>query len=204
MRSAANKYVASLLGVPRKLVHDSKFRWYVTYVLAADALGCALVYILMHQTSMNTYWANFTVSKGMAPVGMMLNSLALTGRLIPNRHHATKWFNCWLPSTLTTSIYLGLWVSLTNVQGVSARLVVGLTFFPVDFVLKRYFVFGPYSQWLRFYATRLWVSYKLGTLLQDLLAWRPTIFVGPTPFLNFKYGFGGLQAFSRCGGDYSI
>jgi len=162
--------------------YDRKLR-FALLALLMDVVGYAAVFVLIRQGVMGTLAANITVSKVMAPAGLFMNTFALTGHWVPSRRQASDWFSYWLPSSSVNSAYLTLWVTVVGVEGISARAVAGLTIFPLDYLVKRYIIFGEYGVWLRLQYIRIWTYYKVGGLLKAEYN-GPGIFPGPTLYLS--------------------
>jgi hypothetical protein len=121
--------------------HESKTFRYVTLSLAANLVGYSLVYVLTLK-GVGKWWANESVSKGMAPAGLALNSLALTGRIKPTFGQVTKWTIYWFPSALVGAVCMGFVIAKFGLGSLESRAVAGLMMFPFDYTIKRFVIFA--------------------------------------------------------------
>jgi len=113
---------------------------------------------------MGKYWANESVSKGMAPIGLALNTLALTGRLFPTRGELTKWTGWYIPTALFGMACTGLVVMKFGLGSLETRAVSGSMLFPFDYTAKRFFIFSR-QVWLTNLIFKKLVPVALGLLL---------------------------------------
>lgn len=148
-----------------KLWQDRKLRWYTATVLAADALGYGLVFLL-NRHGVGSIRSNLYVSYGMTPLGLALNVWALTGGWRLSGDQFVAWFTYWLPSSTRNVTYSAWLVSTFELNGVQARLAVGLTFFLLDYAVKRWIIFGRYGELARFYLTKAWLWLSCGALVK--------------------------------------
>ena len=134
-----------------------KFLLFTAAALMEDVIGLALVFLVSHH-GVAAVRSNLCVSVCMTPVGLCLNSWVLTGRWRPSIGQALSWYTYWLP-TSTRNTYYAMWLVATfSTSGVRTRLIVGLTFFLLDYATKRWVIFGKYGELARFYYTKasLW------------------------------------------------
>jgi len=139
LNTAFNKH-PRLRRLVRRLVDDKRFRFTALSLLSA-AIGYALVYMLTLK-GVGKWRANESVSKGMAPVGLALNTLALTGRWRPTRGQLAKWTAWWAPSALAGAVCTSLVVANFELGSLECRLVAGALMFPVDYTVKRFIVYS--------------------------------------------------------------
>jgi hypothetical protein len=125
----------------RRQWHENKTLRYATLALAANIVGYTLVHILT-QKGVGNWVANETVSKGMAPVGLAMNTLALTGRYRPTLRQAIKWAAYWAPSAIVGAACMGLVVAKFGLGSLESRAVAGLMMFPLDYSIKRFVIFA--------------------------------------------------------------
>lgn len=144
-----NKF-ASLSGWFRRLRHDKQLQRFVAFSLAANVVGYSLVFVLTSRGVMGTWMANESVSKAMAPTGLFLNTLALTGRLKPTLGQATKWTAWWVPSAFIGAICMGLVVAKFGLGSLESRAVAGVMMFPFDYGVKRFFIFAKHRSLANF------------------------------------------------------
>ena len=121
---------------------DKKLRRHVMFSLAVNAVAYTAVYSLVSQGVLGNWSANTAVSKAMAPVWLGINTLALTGRLIPTRGQAAKWLAYWVPSAVLGAIFLAFVIANFGLDSLEARVAVGVALFPVDHVVKRFIIFA--------------------------------------------------------------
>ena len=140
MRTRNPKVLAKRL--VERLRTDRKLRWYLILSLSFDAVCYTSVYLLVSHGVLDTWWANTAVSKGAAPVSLILNTLALTGRMWPTRHQTAKWLAYWIPSAFAGMICLGIVIAHFGLDSIQARAVVGVMLFPFDYLAKRFVVFA--------------------------------------------------------------
>lgn len=129
--------------------------------LAVDALAYPSVYFLVSGGVLGTWWANTLVSKGLAPLALLLNTLALTGQLWPTKAQAFRWVAWWLPSAAAGVVFLTIVVTHTDLHNIQARAVVGLALFPFDYLVKRFVVFASHWPILSFFrkqAPVIWLT----------------------------------------------
>lgn len=132
--------LASLFRFIREKLRENP-RWrFIAFAGAANVFGYTLVYVL-HRNGVSKWWANESVSKGMAPVGLMLNTLALTGRVKPTYGQAAKWTAWWVPSAMAGAACTGLVVSTLEWGTLECRAVAGAMMFPLDYSVKRIIVY---------------------------------------------------------------
>jgi hypothetical protein len=142
----------------------SKTGRYVMYSVAANIVGYSLVLILTSK-GVGKWWANESVSKGMAPAGLMLNTLALTGRFRPSSGQATKWILYWLPSALVGSLCMALVVTKFGLDSLQSRAVAGMMMFPFDYTVKRFIVFARQARLANFLFKQKFTLVVLGVLI---------------------------------------
>jgi hypothetical protein len=139
LHSAFRKFASLFLFVRERLKTNRRWR-FIAFALAANVIGYTLVFIL-HSRGVSKWWANESVSKGMAPVGLMLNTLALTGRIKPTYGQAAKWTAWWVPSALVGAACTGWVVSTMELGTLECRALAGAIMFPVDYSVKRFIVY---------------------------------------------------------------
>src|SRR5579862_7554047 len=115
----------------QRLMGDKTFRFFALSMLSAG-IGFALVYLLTLK-GVGKWRANESVSKAMAPLGLILNTLALTGKWRPTRAQLAKWAAWWVPSALAGAACTGLVVTNFELGSLECRLVAGAMMFPVDY-----------------------------------------------------------------------
>jgi hypothetical protein len=155
----------SFKGRLQQLKSDRKLRRFIIYSLSLDAIGYTAVYLLVSHGVLSTWWANTTVSKGMAPTGLALNTLALTGRLWPNRYQTAKWLAYWVPSALAGMICLAFVVTHFGLESIQARAVAGAMLFPFDYLVKRFIVFAKQVRLARFFFRQKFTLVFTGVVL---------------------------------------
>ena len=114
---------------------------YIALALVANIVGYTLVYMLTLK-GVGKWWANESVSKAMAPVGLTLNTLALTGRFKPTFGQAAKWTAWWVPSAIAGAYCTGFVVSnFEELGSLGCRAAAGVMIFPVDYGVKRFIIY---------------------------------------------------------------
>ena len=141
----------------KRLWQDKKLRRNILFSLACNGVGYTAVYLLVSQGVMGSWWANTTVSKSMAPVWLAINTLALTGRVLPTRAQTAKWVAYWVPSAMAGAVVLAIVIAHFGLDSLQARAVVGLMLFPFDHLVKRFIIF----------TRQVWLS----NFLRKLLSW---------------------------------
>ena len=132
--------LASLFSfIKERLKYNRRWR-FIAFALAANVIGYTLVYILTSK-GVGKWWANESVSKSMAPVGLALNTLALTGRVKPTFGQAAKWTAWWVPSAFAGAACTGFVVSTFELGSLECRAVAGAMMFPLDYSVKRCVVY---------------------------------------------------------------
>jgi hypothetical protein len=169
MQIAPNK-LASLHFWRWELWYDKKLRRYVIFSLVANVIGYSLVYILTAQGGMGKWWANESVSKGMAPMGLALNTLALTGKIRPTFGQATKWTAYWIPSALVGAICMGFVIAKFGLGSLESRAVAGMMMFPFDYTVKRFIVFAKHARLAAFFFKQRFSLVFAGVVLWKKLA----------------------------------
>lgn len=130
----------------RRLWQDKKLR-FALFALLSSIVGYALV-LFLTQKGVGKWRANESVSKSMAPIGLALNTLALTGKLRPTRGQAVKWVLWWLPSAIASAFWMK-YVSGSDLNGLECRAVAGATMFPIDYLVKRFIVYSKVGATLK-------------------------------------------------------
>jgi len=139
LHNAYDKLASLPLFIRERLRSNRRWR-FIAFALAANVVGYSLVYIL-HSKGVSKWWANESVSKSMAPVGLALNTLALTGRIKPTAGQAAKWTAWWVPSAMVGAACTGLVVSTLELGTLECRAVAGAMMFPLDYSVKRCIVY---------------------------------------------------------------
>lgn len=165
LRTVYNK-LASLPGWTWRFWQRNKTFRYVVLSLAANAMGYSLVFILTSR-GVGKWWANESVSKSMAPVGLLLNTLALTGKLRPSVRQATKWTAYWLPSALASAVCMGFVIAKFGLGSLESRAVAGMMMFPFDYTIKRLIIFTKQA-WL----ARFLFKQKISLIVVGVLVWK--------------------------------
>lgn len=140
------------------------FLRYWALALLADAVGYSLV-IVLGAHGVGALRANTGVSVAMAPVGLALNSWALTGRFWPGWGRTGSWFVYWLPTSARNTIYMAWLIATFGLSGVEPRASVAVTFFLLDYAAKRWIIFGKYGELAHFYFTKVCIRFYYGALL---------------------------------------
>lgn len=143
-----------------------KLLLYTGLVLITDAVSYSLVFIL-NAHGVETIRANTSVSIGLAPVGLALNSWALTGRFWPGWGRTGTWFAYWWPTSTRNTIYMMWLVATFGLSGVWPRACVALTFGLLDYAAKRWIIFGGYGELAHDCLTKVCIWFYFGRLLQD-------------------------------------
>ena len=144
MRSRFDTVLSKLASLPRYLgeqAKDVKFRRYMLLALMANGLGLFLVHTLTSKGVMGNWAANESVSKGMAPIGLLLNTLALTGRVKPTYEQTARWVSYWVPSATAGAACMGIVVGTLELGSLESRLLAGGLMFPIDYSVKRFIVY---------------------------------------------------------------
>lgn len=133
-----------LVGLPGWLwrLWQKKLVRFIVLSLAADAVGYSFVYWLTSRGIMGNLPANELVSKVMAPLGLFLNTYALTGRLRPKLSEFTKWVIYWFPSAALGALCTTFVVLNSDLGSLKTRAAAGLMMFPLDYTMKRCIIFA--------------------------------------------------------------
>ncbi|MBI2009310.1 hypothetical protein HYS84_02770 [Candidatus Saccharibacteria bacterium] len=165
------------VAAPKRLWSDKKLRRHALFGLGINAVAYATVYLLVSSGTMESWWANTTVSKGAAPVWLTINTLALTGRVIPTRAETAKWVACWLPSAMAGAVFLALVITHFGLGSLEARAAVGVALFPFDHLVKRFIIFTRHARLARFIFREWTVLVFAGCILWGRL--RPNKWLKP-------------------------
>ena len=152
-----------------RLWRQNKTFRYAVLALPANVVGYSLVYVLTSR-GIGKWWANESVSKGMAPVGLALNTLALTGKLRPSFGQATKWTAYWLPSALVGAVCMGFVVAKFGLGSLQSRAVAGMMMFPFDYAVKRFIVFARHARLANFLFKQKFTLVVMGVIIWKMLS----------------------------------
>lgn len=160
----AGQLMQGAMAAPNRLWRDKKFRHHAMFSLGINAVAYTTVYLLVSSGAMGSWWANTAVSKGTAPVWLAVNTLALTGRLIPTRAETAKWVAYWLPSAMAGAVFLALVITHFGLDSLEARAAVGAVLFPFDHLAKRFIVFAKQNR-LSMFFFREWLIFVFASYL---------------------------------------